>query len=67
MRELKFHSDFQSVTLVVDGVPMTVNAEVDVIIRQPAKLDGMSRSVWKRAAGAKDRGVSTAYTPELEA
>ena len=45
-KEIVAHSDFRRVTVIVNNIPISVNAEVDIILRQPTKLDQPSRVGW---------------------
>jgi hypothetical protein len=47
-KELTFHSPFQRVTVVMNGQPLSLNAEVTVTLAKPAKLDGFSARVWSQ-------------------
>lgn len=58
-----FHSDFQRVTVMVGGTPVSINAEVDVTIKQPTKLDDASRAGWDMLKATKQLAVTVEGTP----
>ena len=47
-KELHFHEDFHRVTVVMNGQVLSLNAEVEVILKRPTKLDRASKSVWNQ-------------------
>lgn len=51
-KQLTFYAPFHRVQVVVNGVPLSLNAEVEVTIKRPAKLDGHSARAWEQAAQA---------------
>lgn len=62
-KELTFHSDFQRVTLCIDGVAYSMNAEVEVVVKRPAKLDPQSIRVWEESAKSKAQAVTVEQVP----
>lgn len=46
MQTKTFHSDFQAITVCVGGTPISINAEVEITIKEPAKQDAQSRQGW---------------------
>lgn len=48
-REFTFHGDLLPVTLYVGGQPLSVQGEVSVTIKRPAKLSAQDNRVWDQA------------------
>lgn len=46
-KQVIFHSDFHTCTVVINGVPYAVNGEVDITLKQPAKLPSMDQRTWQ--------------------
>ncbi len=46
MKEVKFHSNFASVTVCVGGTPIALHGEVDVVLKKPAKLNSQDEKAW---------------------
>lgn len=46
MKEKSFHSNFARATVCINGVPLSMNAEVEVVLKRPAKLDKASEVAW---------------------
>lgn len=49
-KQLVFHSDYIQVVAMVDGVPYAVAGEVDIVLKQPAKLPETDKRVWAKMA-----------------
>ena len=58
MKEVNFHSNFQRVTVCVNGQPLSLHAEVSVQLRRPAKLDKQSETAWDALKGAQTLSVT---------
>lgn len=46
MKTIAFHEQLARVTVSVNGQPLSVNAEVQLILTKPRNLDAASRRVW---------------------
>lgn len=57
-KQLAFYEQFQRVTVVCNGVPLSLNAEVSVTIKRPAKLDPASRRAWEQLSPKSAEYVS---------
>lgn len=58
MKEVKFTSPFHGVTVCVDGMPVSLNAEVEVTLKRPAKLDKPSQKAWDALKGGQNLAVT---------
>lgn len=47
MRKVIFHSDYHPVTVCINGTPITVHGEVEVILSKPQKVGDMDKKVWE--------------------
>lgn len=63
MKERKYHSDFARVTVMVNGLPLSMYAEVDVSIRKPTKLDAASRAAWDAIKSEQDTAITAEFIP----
>lgn len=45
-KELKFYGQFDDIMVVVNGTAIAIPAEVEITIKRPAKMDGVSRAAW---------------------
>lgn len=44
---LKFHAPLKRVTVVAaNGSPLSLNAEVEIVLKRPSKLDAKSNEAW---------------------
>lgn len=48
MQTKTFYAPYQTVTVNVGGVPISVNAEVEITLREPAKQDQQSKDGWEQ-------------------
>jgi hypothetical protein len=62
-RELLFHSDFARVTVVCNGVPLSLNTEVEITIKRPTKLDGFSARAWNQLSAATADEITAERIP----
>lgn len=62
-KELTFHSDFLRATVLINGLPVSLNAEVSVSLKQPTKLDEPSRLAWKELSKSDQRYVTVELVP----
>lgn len=45
-KQLSAHEDYANVTVVVAGVPISLDAEVDIVLKRPTKLDNANKAAW---------------------
>ena len=48
-KELVANSNFARVSVVVNGVSLSMNSEVTIILKQPKQMDMHSRRAWNLA------------------
>lgn len=60
---LTFTEDFQSVTVICNGVPLSLKADVTVTIVRPAKLDIPSRRAWDQLTQKSAQYVTAELVP----
>lgn len=60
MNKATFNSPFHVVTVTVDGLPLSLNAEVEVVLKRPTKLDKPSARAWDALKGAQSLTVTLA-------
>lgn len=63
MKQLKFHSNFARVTLLINGVPYSLYSEVEVTLTKPAKLDKASEIAWSEAKKEGEQAVTLENIP----
>lgn len=59
-KQLTFYEQFQQVTVVCNGVPLALNAEVSILLKRPAKLDSVSRRAWDQLTAESAQYASVA-------
>lgn len=59
------HADFARVTVQVNGVPISMYAEVDVTLKRPAKVDVSSKAAWNLVTGQTVELVSAELIPAV--
>lgn len=47
MKTLVFHEDLATVTVYSNGVPITLQGEVDIIVKEPAKKTRTNKLGWQ--------------------
>lgn len=57
-KQLSFYEQFSRVTVVMNGQPLSLNAEVFVNIKRPAKLDLPSRRAWDQLTPGSAQFIS---------
>lgn len=57
-KQLHFYEQFTRITVVMNGQPLSLNAEVAVVIKRPAKLDPVSRRAWDQLTRESAQYVS---------
>lgn len=57
-KQLQAHEDFTLVTVLCNGVPLALNAEVEVTIKRPVKLDAMSQRAWNQLTAESAQYIS---------
>lgn len=62
-KSLAFHADMHRVTVIFNGQPLSLNAEVDVIIHRPTKLDPYSNRVWDQLSAKTAQEVTVDRVP----
>jgi hypothetical protein len=63
MKTMTFHSNFQRVTVCVDGMPVSLNAEVEVTLKRPNKLDSTSEKAWDAITDKHKTEVTVEHCP----
>lgn len=57
-KQLTFYEQFTRITVVMNGQPLSLNAEVAVVIKRPTKLDPVSRRAWDQLTKESAQYVS---------
>ena len=59
------HADFASVQVIVNGVPLALHAEVDVLLKRPIKLDVASARAWNQITSESADCVTVELIPAV--
>lgn len=57
-KQLSFYEQFSRVTVVMNGQPLSLNAEVSITIKRPSKLDPVSRRAWDQLSRESAQYIS---------
>ena len=62
-KELKFYAPFHRVTVISNGVPLSLYAEVEITIKRPTKLDPPSSVAWNQMTKESAQSLTVEQTP----
>lgn len=63
-KEVVFHADLHPIEVVIEGLSVSMLSEVDITIRQPAKLDPVSRRAWAELAKSDAQAATVRLVPK---
>lgn len=62
-KHVVFHADSAQVTIIVGGVPVAVRGEVDVVVKQPAKMGMVDSAAWDEVTQKSAQGFGAEFIP----
>lgn len=65
MKQLVFHDDLVTVVVYVGGRPVTLQGEVDVVLREPTKKSKANKNAWASVTTDSASAISLAVDKDV--
>lgn len=65
-KELKAYAPLHRVTVISNGVPLSLFAEVEITIKRPSKLDPFSERAWSQVTPQSLDGLTVELVPGVK-